>query len=229
MYKVSPSRPGWKALEPSAADREVEYWRILLEAGEAGLEDVFEEDRLAPVFGALSAEMDALVQGESGPATAYLVVVREALVQELRNLRNCEIQWGRILPRMTGAAQEGGVAVLFEELEEGARERAQRVDEVAELMDFASKGRWCQAMEGLVAGIKEVMVENRRGPERDASLLSAAVKAGEYQQVGYGCARSLAESLGLRAVAKLLEASLREVESAQGRLGELMKNSENHR
>jgi ferritin-like metal-binding protein YciE len=228
MYKVSPSRPGWKALEPSAADREVEYWRILLEAGEAGLEDVFEEDRLDSVFGALSAEMDALVQGESGPTTAYLVVVREALVQELRNLRNCEVQWGRILPRMAGAAQEGRLKLIFEDLADQARERAQRVDEAAELMDFASKGRWCQAMETLVAGIKEVIVENRAGRERDGSLLSAAVKAGEYQKMGYGCARSLAESLGLRAVAKLLEASLREVEIAQGRLGELMKNSENH-
>jgi ferritin-like metal-binding protein YciE len=196
---------------------------MLLEAGETGLEDVFEEDRLASVFGALSAEMDALVQGESGPTPSYLAVVREALVQEMRNLRNCEIRWGRILPRMAGAAAETGAAMIFEELEEGARERAQRVDEVAEAMDFASVGRRCLAMEGLVAGIKEVMVENRRGRERDGSLLSAAVKAGEYQKVGYGCARSLAESLGLGAVVKLLEASLREVERELRRLAGLGK------
>ena len=188
---------------------------------EGGARDVFEEAWMQPLFEVLSEEMDALMRDErprGAAAGRWVKTLRSVLVEEIKNLRSVEIKLMRMLPKMAAAAQEACLGNAFEELGELAKEHGQRLDEVAERMGISASGRVCEAMEGFVSGIREVIVENRPGAERDYSLVSAALKVEDYKIVCYGCARTFAQILGLGEVAALLEASYGEESSLHAKL-----------
>jgi ferritin-like metal-binding protein YciE len=189
-----------------------------------GLKSVYEEAWMKPMFEALVEEMDGVLTGTDAggaPSARWLRTLREALGEEIRNLRSMEIMQMRVLPKIAQAAAGGGVRQFFEEMEEQAKEQAQRVDEVAELMNLALAERHCVMMEGLVMGIREVIAENQAGRARDGSLLAAALKVQEYKAGCYGCARTFAYILGLGEVSALLEASAQEAVTAQMKLSKL--------
>ncbi len=223
MFKVHNNAEA--IMEPRLRDEEagptLALYRVAQAVTQGGARDVFEEAWMQPLFEVLSEEMDALMRDESPQGAAaerWVRTLRGVLVEEIKNLRNVEIELMRLLPKMAAAAAETSLRDGFEDQLEMAKEHGQRLDEVAEWIGISAKGRTCAAMEGFIYGIKEVIVENRAGEARDYSLVSAALKVEDYKIVCYGCARTFAQILGLEEPAALLEASYGEETALHAKL-----------
>jgi ferritin-like metal-binding protein YciE len=73
-------------------------------------------------------------------------------------------------------------------------------------------------MEGLVKEGKEVLDEDGQGPIIDAALIGAAQRVEHYEMAAYGTVRAMAEALGHRRVANLLQVTLDEEGAADEKL-----------
>ena len=136
--------------------------------------------------------------------------LEDLLVQEIKDLYNAETQLVKALPKMAKAASSEALQEGFTQHLEETKGHVERLEEVANLLGVSPKGKTCQAMKGLVEEGSEVIEEEGDPSLCDLALIIAAQKVEHYEIAGYGCARTIAESLGLSDVVDLLQATLDE-------------------
>ncbi len=76
-------------------------------------------------------------------------------------------------------------------------------------------------MKGLVEEGEEAIAEDATPELKDAALIGAAQRVEHYEMAAYGTARALAEQLGNRDAAALLEETLDEEKEADQKLTEI--------
>ena len=135
--------------------------------------------------------------------------LHELLVDELKDLYNAENQIIKALPRMAKKANNEQLRRAFETHLQETRGQAERLEQIAQEMDFSLRGKKCKAMEGLLEEGKEVMQEFE-DDTLDAGMIGAAQKVEHYEIAAYGTARTHANLLGLKKVARLLQQTLDE-------------------
>ena len=135
--------------------------------------------------------------------------LEELLHDELKDLYSAENQIIKALPRMAKASESPELKRAFERHLEETRRQVDRLDQIGEELGVRLTGKKCKGMEGLIAEGKEVMQELDE-ENMDAGLIGAAQKVEHYEIAAYGTARTHAELLGLRRVAKLLQQTLDE-------------------
>ena len=131
--------------------------------------------------------------------------LKELLVNCIRDIFDAEKQLVKALPKMVKAADS-------EELKEGIQQHLQetegqvvRLEKVFELLDTPAKGKPCKAMKGLLDEGAEALEEKEAGLMRDLAIIAAAQKVEHYESSAYGTARTIAEQLGNRRAAELLQ------------------------
>jgi ferritin-like metal-binding protein YciE len=135
--------------------------------------------------------------------------LEELLEDELKDLYSAENQIIKALPRMIKASESPELKRAFERHLEETRRQVDRLDQIGEELEIRLTGKKCKGMEGLLAEGKESM-EELDEENIDAGLIGAAQKVEHYEIAAYGTARTHAELLGLRRVAKLLQQTLDE-------------------
>jgi ferritin-like metal-binding protein YciE len=135
--------------------------------------------------------------------------LQELLVDELKDLYSAENQIIKALPKMAKNAANPDLRRAFETHLEETRNHAQRLEQIAEDMDFSLRGKKCKGMEGLLEEGKEVMDEFE-DDTLDAGMIAAAQKVEHYEIASYGTARTHANMLGLKKVARVLQQTLDE-------------------
>ncbi len=143
-------------------------------------------------------------------------VLKDLLIEEMRDLLHAENQLVAALPKMAKAAHEPKLKAAFESHLEQTKGHVERLKQAFELLGAAAKAKPCKAMMGLVEEGKETIEENKKKEEyaADLALVVAAQKVEHYEMSGYGSLRALAEELGETKVAKLLSQTLAEEEKA---------------
>jgi ferritin-like metal-binding protein YciE len=135
--------------------------------------------------------------------------LEELLHDELKDLYNAENQIIKALPRMAKAASSPELKRAFERHLEETRRQVERLDQIGEELGIKLTGKKCAGMEGLIAEGKEIgEIDDENA--LDAGLIGAAQKVEHYEIAGYGTARTHAEMLGYRRIAKLLQQTLNE-------------------
>jgi ferritin-like metal-binding protein YciE len=173
-------------------------------------------------------------QGNARARSAPLTITHEALedrtmameslekllVNELKDLYSAEKQILQALPKMAKAASNPELQKAFRTHEKQTQEHVRRIEQVFEggQLDGAPAGKKCKGMEGLIEEGKEVLQEDMPDSVRDAALIGAAQRVEHYEMAAYGTVRSMAEQLGLRDAAKLLQQTLDE----EGQTDELL-------
>lgn len=147
----------------------------------------------------------------------------ELLLDELKDLYSAEKQITKSLPRLVKAATSPELKQAFESHLEETEGQVQRLDRVFEILGKSAKGKKCHGMEGVLEEGAEVLEETAKGPVRDAALISAAQRVEHYEMAGYGCVREYAQILGQKDIASLLDATLKEEEAADKKLGMIAK------
>src|SRR5579884_3430018 len=160
------------------------------------------------------------------PKTASL---EEVLVDELKDLLDAEKQLTRALPKMAKSASAPELKAAIQEHLEVTKGQVQRLEQVFEQLGKPARGKPCQAMKGLVAEAQEQINEDMPEELLDVALIAAAQKVEHYEMASYGTVRTLAQTLGHKEAAQLLEQTLREEEEADKKLTTIAKKYVNVR
>lgn len=136
--------------------------------------------------------------------------LEELLVEELRDLYDAEKQLVRALPKMAKAASSPELKEAFQTHLEVTKGQVQRIEQVFELLGQKARSKPCKAMKGLVEEGQEIMQEDFEESMMDSALIGAAQKVEHYEIAGYGTVRTLAQALGRKDAAQLLQETLDE-------------------
>lgn len=154
--------------------------------------------------------------------------LEELLQDELKDLYSAENQIIKALPKMAKAAASPELRRAFERHLEETRRQVERLDEIGAELEMKMTGKKCKGMEGLIAEGKELLEEDLPEEALDAGLIGAAQKVEHYEIAAYGTARTHAEMLGYRRVAKLLQQTLNEEGAADKKLTQLAESVVNY-
>jgi ferritin-like metal-binding protein YciE len=152
--------------------------------------------------------------------------LQELLVDELKDLYSAENQIIKALPKMAKKAEHPDLRRAFETHLEETRGHAERLEQIAEEMGFSLRGKKCKGMEGLIEEGKEVMSEFDDST-LDAGMIAAAQKVEHYEIASYRTARTHANLLGLKKVARLLQQTLDEEARTDKKLTQLAETAVN--
>ena len=152
----------------------------------------------------------------------------ELLQDELKDLYSAENQIIKALPKMAKAASSPELRRAFERHLEETRRQVERLDLIGEELEFKMTGKKCKGMEGLIAEGRELMEEDLEEDALDAGLIGAAQKVEHYEIAAYGTARTHAEMLGYRRIAKLLQQTLNEEGATDKKLTQLAESVVNY-
>jgi len=135
----------------------------------------------------------------------------ELFTNSLKDINWAEKQLVKALKKMSKAATSEELAQAFEEHMAQTEGHVERLAQVFEALGKKPTSKKCDAMEGLIAEAEELIEETEEGTEvRDAALIAAAQKVEHYEIASYGTLRTLAATLGLTKVQKLLQQTLDE-------------------
>jgi len=153
--------------------------------------------------------------------------LREALVEEIRDIYNAEKQLVKALPKMAKGAESDELREAFEEHLQETEGQVTRLERVFELLDEKPRGKHCAGMAGIIEEGSEKLQEDMEGSVLDACLIGAAQKVEHYEICAYGTAVAWAEALGLSEVVDVLNETLEEEKAADEKLTALAESGIN--
>jgi ferritin-like metal-binding protein YciE len=147
--------------------------------------------------------------------------VNDLLLDELRDIYHAEKQLVKALPKMAKKAKSDDLRQAFEHHLDETKGHVERLDQVFQQLDARSGGQRCEAMEGLIEEAKEMMDDVTTPEVLDAAMITAAQKVEHYEIASYGSVCALAEALGHKDAARLLEETLNEEKAADQKLNQI--------
>ena len=153
--------------------------------------------------------------------------LREALVEEIKDLYNAEKQLVKALPKMAKGASSDELREAFESHLEETEGQVTRLERVFELLDEKPRGKHCAGMAGIVEEGSEKLQEDLEDSVLDACLIASAQKVEHYEISAYGTAIAWAEALELGDVVEILRESLDEEKAADEKLTALAESGIN--
>lgn len=153
--------------------------------------------------------------------------LREALVEEIRDLYNAEKQLLKALPKMAKGAESDELREAFQSHLEETENQVTRLEQAFEMLDEKPRGKHCAGMAGIVEEGSEKLQEDLEGSVLDAVLIASAQKVEHYEIGAYGTAIAWAKALGLNDVADVLNESLEEEKAADQKLSSLAETGIN--
>jgi ferritin-like metal-binding protein YciE len=149
--------------------------------------------------------------------------LEELLQDELKDLYSAENQIIKALPKMIKGSESAELKRAFERHLEETKRQVERLNQIGEELGMKMTGKKCRGMEGLIEEGKE-MLDELNEENIDAGLIGAAQKVEHYEIAGYGTARTHADLLGLKRVAKLLQQTLDEEAATDKKLTALAES-----
>jgi len=153
--------------------------------------------------------------------------LREALVEEIRDLYNAEKQLIKALPKMAKASTNDELREAFESHLEETEGQVTRLERVFELLDEKPRGKHCAGMAGIIEEGNEKLQEDMEDSVLDACIIKSAQSAEHYEIGSYGTAIAWAEALGLSEVAEILQETLAEEKATDEKLTALAESGIN--
>lgn len=153
--------------------------------------------------------------------------LREALVDEIKDIYNAEKQIVKALPKIAECAASDELREAFESHLEETRNQVSRLERVFELLDEKPRGKHCAGMAGILEEGSDTMQEDAEDAVMDAMLIASGQRVEHYEITAYGTAIAWAEALGLTEVAEVLGESLAEEKAADETLSALAESGIN--
>jgi ferritin-like metal-binding protein YciE len=144
--------------------------------------------------------------------------LRDALVNEIKDLYNAEKQLTKALPKLARAATSDELREAFESHLEETEGHVTRLERVFELLDEKPRGKHCAGIAGIIEEGSEHLEEDAEDAVMDAILIASGQKAEHYEIGAYGTAIAWAEALELTEIAQVLQETLAEEKAADEKL-----------
>lgn len=153
--------------------------------------------------------------------------LREALVDEIRDIFNAEKQVVKALPKMIKGATSEELREAFESHLEETHGQVTRLERVFELLDEKPRGKHCAGMAGILEEGSETLEDDAEDAVMDACIIAGAQRVEHYEITAYGTVIAWADALGLTEIAKVLAESLAEEKSADEKLSAIAESGVN--
>jgi ferritin-like metal-binding protein YciE len=153
--------------------------------------------------------------------------LREALVDEIRDIYNAEKQIVKALPKMIKGATSDELREAFESHLEETHGQVSRLERVFELLDEKPRGKHCAGMAGILEEGSETLEEDAEDAVMDACIIAGAQRVEHYEITAYGTVIAWSEALGLTEIAEVLGESLAEEKAADEKLSAIAESGVN--
>jgi ferritin-like metal-binding protein YciE len=147
--------------------------------------------------------------------------LRDALVDEIRDLYNAEKQLTKALPKLAKAACSDELREALEAHLGETQGQITRLERVFELLDEKPRGKHCAGIAGIIEEGGEMLKEDFDGAVMDAVIIASGQRAEHYEIAAYGTVIAWAEALELTEVAEVLTETLEEEKAADEKLSAL--------
>ncbi|HYD70405.1 ferritin-like domain-containing protein [Azospirillum sp.] len=153
--------------------------------------------------------------------------MQDLLIEELRDIYHAEKQILKALPKLAKKVNSEALRAAFEEHAEQTKGQIERLEQIFEELDTRTRGKPCEAMQGLIEEANEILEMGMAPEVTDAALIAAAQKVEHYEIASYGTLHAYAQGCGLTKVAQLLEETLNEEKETDKKLNKLAINDVN--
>jgi ferritin-like metal-binding protein YciE len=144
--------------------------------------------------------------------------LRDALVDEIRDLYNAEKQLTKALPKLAKGATNDVLRDAIESHLEETEGQLTRLERVFELLDEKPRGKHCAGIAGIIEEGSDTLQEDAEDSVMDAMIIAAAQRAEHYEIGAYGTVIAWAEALELEEIAEILKETLAEEKAADEKL-----------
>lgn len=147
--------------------------------------------------------------------------IQDLFLEELRDIYHAEKQILKALPKMAKSASHPELKQAFELHLEQTQGQVERLEQVFDQLDVPKRGKRCEAMEGLIEEARSTMDEIEDKNVLDVGMIINAQKVEHYEIAGYGSLVALANQLGQKQIAQLLEQTLNEEKETDQKLNQV--------
>lgn len=147
-------------------------------------------------------------------------------IDELEDMHSSEKQIIASLPKLIELASLTELKQALSAHLEETRNQVDRIDEIFSILNVDPQKKNCEAMEGIIKEVKELVKNKEKSPLLDAAIIAAAQKVEHYEIASYGTLRSFAKNLDLDSkIADLLQSTLDEESAVDRKLTRLAEGS----
>ena len=151
----------------------------------------------------------------------------DLFLEQLKDVYYAERKILKALPKMARGAQSADLKAAFEKHKGETEGQIERLQQIFEILGKPARGKTCPAIDGIIEEGEEVLEEFKGSPALDAGLVAAAQAVEHYEMSRYGTLKRWAETLDMKDVAKLLDATLSEETATDAALTDLADSSIN--
>jgi ferritin-like metal-binding protein YciE len=153
--------------------------------------------------------------------------MNDLFVLQIEDLYDAEQRIIKALPKMADSATSKPLKAAFQHHLRETEQHVTRLEKVFSIIGMSPRRETCEAMKGLIAEGDEAVGAGGDPDVRDAALIAAAQRVEHYEIAGYGTARTIAEQLGHKEVARILQETLDEEGAADKKLTEIAESRVN--
>jgi ferritin-like metal-binding protein YciE len=153
--------------------------------------------------------------------------LRDAFIDELRDVYDAEKQLIKALPKMAKAASSLELKEAFQSHLDETKGQVARLEQVFASLDEKVQGKHCDGIEGILEEGDAVMAEDFETMAMDACLIAAGQRAEHYEMAAYGTLVAWARAMGHDDAADLLQENLDEEKAADEKLSALAEGGIN--
>jgi ferritin-like metal-binding protein YciE len=151
----------------------------------------------------------------------------DLFLDALKDVYHAEKQVLRALPKLAKAAESDQVRQALEKHRDETEVQIERLEQVFEMLEKPTRGKTCEAVQGLVEESKDLMQDFKDSEALDAALIAAQQAVEHYEISRYGTLRTWAGQLGMKRAVKLLEQTLQEEKKTDELLTQLAEAAVN--
>ena len=151
----------------------------------------------------------------------------DLLVLQLQDLYDAEQRLTKALPKMAEAATHKELKTAFQKHLRETEQHVKRLEKVFSVLGQTARRETCEAMKGLISEGDEAVSAGGDPHVRDAALIAAAQRVEHYEMAGYGTVRTLADQLGHKEIARILQETLDEEGACDKKLTEIAESRVN--
>ena len=145
---------------------------------------------------------------------ADIPTLREAFLDEIRDIYHAEKQLLKALPKMARSASNDELRTALENHLAETENQVSRLEQVFELVGEKPQTKTCAGMAGIIEEGADALSEDASSAVLDAMIVASAQRAEHYEIAAYGTVAAWADGLGLTDAAELLRETLDEEKAA---------------